>query len=259
MADTNSQIMGGVSGAASGGMAGMALGGPVGGAIGLGLGAAMGAGAFGGSSSGNGYNQTQLDTIIGQRNNQINQFAQALSSARNQYYNVTLPKFQTYAMSRFMPQIEAQYAGRGLQVSGGAFGSALARAAGDFQAQQSLGQYQDTRNDLSAVDQARASMFAPTMGNASNNFQANRPPNPAGAALGSLLGQAGSTAITSGINQSRDTNLINALVEANRKTSPTGGVVTNNPFGSSYVGNPINLGMNSLNSGNVAPRSAFYQ
>lgn len=183
---------GAMSGAATGAMVGSVVPG-IGtalGALGGGLLGAAGGGFGGGNQQPTGYSKSDLEQIAGQRLNQINSFADQLSSARQNYYNTTLPNFQKFAMSRFMPQIESNLAGRGLQVSGGAFAGALGRQATQFQADQSLGQYQDTQQQLRDVLNAQGQLSSAQMGGAYQNFAGPTPPNPAIAGFGNLAGQA---------------------------------------------------------------------
>lgn len=162
---------GALGGAVLGGVAGSFMGNPaMGASLGSSLGGSLG-GAFG-SNPNAGFNPSRLNDIFSDRDRQIGNFANQLAQARQQYYQTTLPQFQKFAMSRFMPQIESNLAGRGLQVSGGAFGSALARQAADFQAQQSLGQYQDTRTDLNNVNSAYGQNFNGLLGATSQNIGA---------------------------------------------------------------------------------------
>lgn len=162
---------GALGGAVLGGVAGSFVGMPgMGASLGSSLGGSLG-GAMG-SSPNAGFDKNRLNDIFTDRDRQIGAFSNSLAQARQQYYQTTLPNYQKYAMSRFMPQIESNLAGRGLQMSGGAFGSALARQSADFQAQQSLGQYQDTRNDLNSVNNAYAQNYGGLMGATSQNLGA---------------------------------------------------------------------------------------
>lgn len=155
-----------LSGAGSGAATGAVMGSIVPGlgtGIGAGVGALMGglgSGLFGGrpnvpDTSG------ALQSMYKTRQNDINAFGQQLAAVRQKYL-AQLPQYQNYAMGRFMPQIEANLAGRGLQVSGGAFGSALARQAGDFTQQQMLAAPQMEAQDLTTVENLRNGAFGQT-------------------------------------------------------------------------------------------------
>lgn len=204
---------GALAGAGSGAMAGGMMGGPWGALIGAGVGA-VGGGFLGGTQGQGGFSKDDINALINRRNEQIGNFTQALATARNTYYNTTLPNFQNYAFSRFTPRIEAQFAGRGLQPSGGAFAGALARQATDFTQQQQLGNYQDTRADLNTINNAYGQNFGSALGAQSANFQGYQPPNPTTNALMGFAGQAGMAYMGNKFNQSRDQNFINMLMKA---------------------------------------------
>lgn len=213
------QQQAGATGSAVGGAAGAAIGSiipgagtMVGGMIGSSLGGAIG-GSFG-QNQAPGYSKGDLDYIASQRSQQIGNFANQLAQARQQYYETTLPNFQKYAMSRFMPQIESNLAGRGLQLSGGAFGSALARQSADFQAQQSLGQYQDTRGDLNNVNNSYGQLAGAQLGGSYANMQ-NPAPNNNFANLTSQLGQIGAGMYGSNQNATQNQAMINGLNQNN--------------------------------------------
>lgn len=209
------QQQAGATGSAVGGAAGAAIGSIVpgagtlvGGMIGSSIGGSIG-GMFG-QNQAPGYSKGDLDYIASQRSQQIGNFSNQLAQARQQYYETTLPNYQKYAMSRFMPQIESNLAGRGLQLSGGAFGSALARQAGDFQAQQSLGQYQDTRGDINNINNAYGQLAGAQLGGGFQNMQ-NPAPNNNMANLTGQLGQIGAGMYGQQQNAMGTQNFANAL------------------------------------------------
>lgn len=153
-----------------GAMGGAGAGAAIGTMFAPGIGTAIGAGV--GGLAGGFMNAPQVPDSSGAiqamyktRMNDIDSFSNQLAMARQKYLT-QLPQYQNYAMGRFMPQIEANMAGRGLQVSGGAFGSALARQAGDFTQQQLLAAPETERQDLTTVENLRngafGSAFSPT-------------------------------------------------------------------------------------------------
>lgn len=234
------QQAGGI-GSAAGGAIGAGLGSivpgvgtMVGGMLGSSLGGALG-GAFG-SNQAPGYSKGDLDYIASQRSAQIGQFANQLAQARNTYYQTTLPQFQKYAMSRFQPQIEANLAGRGLQLSGGAYGSALARQSADFQAQQSLGNYQDTTNQLGEVNNAYGQLAGAQLGGGYQNMQ-NPAPNTNLANFTSQIGQIGAGMYGQQQNANQNNQLIQALMAAQQKNQNP----QNNFSGSVTSNNKMNL------------------
>lgn len=226
------------SGAIGGATAGAVAGGPWG-AIAGGVGGALLGGFTGGQQQPTGYSKSDLDQLAGQRLNQISSFSDKLAAAREQYYNTTLPNFQKFAMSRFMPQVESNLAGRGLQVSGGAFAGALGRQASQFQADQSLGQYQDTQQGLRDVLGAQGQLNSAQMGGAYQNFAGPMPPNPAIAGFGNLAGQAAMTYAGNKANQQQNQSFITALGQARQ-----GSVLGQPPVGpvAGYNGQPYNRG-----------------
>lgn len=154
-------------------------------------------GAFkGGSGSAPDYGQAgQLYTL---RRQEIGDFAQQLAGARASYLT-SLNNMYNQAYSRFSGNAEAGFAARGLQVNGGAFASALANKAADYQAQLAPMAFQAEREDLNSVNNAyaqaagmNASMVS---GGPMAQFDANRQ-NAGG--FGQLLGQYGMMAARGG-------------------------------------------------------------
>lgn len=207
-------------GAAAGGLSGFTAGAMTGNpyaAIGMGATGAL-AGALSPDQQPTGYSKGDLDSIAQQRFGEIADFRNQLASVRQRYL-AQLPQFQAHAMSRFMPQLEAQYANRGLQVSGGAFGSALGRKAGDFQAEQMLAAPQMEAQDLTTVANMMGQVRNAQLGGGYSNFAGPTPPNPIYGAAGNFLGQAGMAYMGNQFNQSRDANLINLIRQARQNGS----------------------------------------
>lgn len=133
------------SGAASGAATGSALG-PKGMAIG-----AVAGGLLGGFS-GNGSNSVQerLDLMLQRRLSQIGEFSKRMDANRQRLLDRT-QALQNLAYSRFAANLEAQFAARGKQVTGGGFQSGLGQEAASQQAQ--LTQYEA---DLARQDELAA-------------------------------------------------------------------------------------------------------
>lgn len=144
-------------------------------------GVSAGVGMLGPKKQAPGYSKGDLDFLMAQRQGQINEFSNALSAARGRYL-AQLPQFQQRAMSTFAPNLEAKYGARGLQVGGGAFGSALGKKAADFQAEQMLSAIGMEREDLGRVDAARGNAYSGILG---QSPAGNNPPD-YGAPLGML-------------------------------------------------------------------------
>jgi len=147
-----------------------------------------------------GFSQDYINNLFNWRLGQINKFQTAMTDARNKFYNVSLPSYQNNVMKQFMPNIESQIAGRGGQVGGGAFSSALAREAMNLENQGQMGQYQDIQSLLTAVAQARQGAAGSAMGVAGQNF-GYAPPNPMWAELGKLAGTVGGGLMANYFNQ----------------------------------------------------------
>lgn len=225
MAQAEDVLMAGGTGAAAGSMLG-----PIGAIAGAGLGVASALR----KPQQQGYSKGDLEFMASQRGAQIDQFQNALAASRQKYL-AQLPQFQNYAMSRFMPQLEANMAGRGLQVSGGAFGSELGRQAGDFQAQQMLAAPEMERQDLTTVDQARSGLFGAQMGVGSQNFQAP------GDVTGQRMASIGGMALNYGSGMMANQALMRNLAGPNK---PQGAVVNPNStyydqYQNSHLGRPM--------------------
>lgn len=74
------------------------------------------------------------DAFYRQRTGEIDAFARELAAQR-QNYKTKLEQLQSNAFNRFVPDYEAKLAGRGLQVSGGAYASGLGRESAQLQGQ----------------------------------------------------------------------------------------------------------------------------
>lgn len=130
-----------------------------------------GFGAFGGSGifgldsnrfrNGGGGNDLFSRELIMNRRSEIASFEKTLAAARASYLT-SLGNFYNNSFNRFAPQAEAMYAGRGLQVTGGAFQSALAKQAADYNASLSTTAYEDEREDAKTVEGLRQNLFGST-------------------------------------------------------------------------------------------------
>jgi len=92
---------------------------------------------------------------VANRQAEISRFREELAQRRAEFGN-RFSALQDLAFKRFVPQTEAQFAGRGLQVTGGAFQSELAKRVADLQAQQEVALSNRARADLLAEQSARA-------------------------------------------------------------------------------------------------------
>lgn len=175
-----------------------------------------------------GYSKGDLDYIAAQRRNQIGDFANQLSAARNRYL-AQLPQFQNYAFNQFAPQAESMFAGRGLSVTGGAFQSELAKKAAAFQAEQMLSGISMEREDLNAVNNAYGNLSSNQLGGSYSNFGTSSP-NP----LAQGLGQLGSTLMTDAFDQRGSDRLSSDLANykalAALKANTRGSVVNQAPL-----------------------------
>lgn len=149
--------------------------------------AAMGGSMLAGSQKqkNTGYSKGDLDYIASVRSREIESFSQQLAQARSRYMS-RLPQFQNFAFNQFMPEAEAAYAGRGLQVSGGAFGSALGKKAAEFQNQGMLDELNMEREDANSVSNAMGQLRAAQLGGGYNNMQGQQGMNPLASGLGQV-------------------------------------------------------------------------
>lgn len=74
-------------------------------------------------------------------------------------YSTALGNFQNLATQRFADLTQAKQAGRGLDVRGGAFASALARNQGDLVTQAAMDEQKLGMSNLGTVDAARGDLF----------------------------------------------------------------------------------------------------
>lgn len=109
----------------------------------------------GGGSNGGFYNPAFFD----QRQNQINDFSNALTAARTRYLNNYQNFNQQQFLQQLMPNIAASFAARGLQMNGGAYNAELARQAASMQGQALNTGFNAENNDLMAVDSANQNLF----------------------------------------------------------------------------------------------------
>jgi len=100
----------------------------------------------------------EVAAAIAQRQVQIDKFREQLSVSRARLSN-RISALQDLTFKRFGGQAEAQFGGRGLQVTGGAFQSALAREAAGLQAEQEVEISRTEREDIGAEQGLRASLF----------------------------------------------------------------------------------------------------
>lgn len=116
-----------------------------------------------GQRGGGGFSKGDLDFILAQRQREIDTFRQSLAASRERL-SARIGALQDITFKRFGGQAEAQFGGRGLQVTGGAFQSTLARQAAGLQAQQEVATSQIERQDILAEQGLRASVFGQRLG-----------------------------------------------------------------------------------------------
>lgn len=131
-----------------------------------------------------GYSKGDLDYIAAVRAREIDNFSNQLTGLRTRY-SAALANFGNYTFNRFVPQAEASFAGRGLNVTGGAFQSALARKAADIQQSEGLEMYNRERSDIGAVNDAWSALRAAQLGGGFSNM-GGVAPDPTGEAMGML-------------------------------------------------------------------------
>lgn len=156
------------SGAMMGAGTGAGIGFMVGGPLGAGVGAVAGlaGGGFGGLFGGG--KAPGLDYgMIKDRRGEIATFERNLAAARARYLT-SLGNMYNQAYARFTQNVEPGFASRGLQVSGGAFASALARKTADYQAELEPIAFQAEREDLSTAETMRQNLFGSIFGNKSS-------------------------------------------------------------------------------------------
>ena len=162
-------------GAASGAMAG-APGGPVG---------MVAGGVIGGIAGGlmsSKKNRPVFDQgFYEQRRREIQSFSNMLAAARNGYRN-SIMSLGNDSFARFMPIAHAAFAGKGLQVNGGAYASALAKESAKTSAEMLPSVYEAERGDLTAVENQYANLFGSE--SAARNSQFTADANRADARMG---------------------------------------------------------------------------
>lgn len=182
---------------------GAKLGGGIGAALNLSVGGPIGSAVGGlfpnlfGAGETSGYSRGDIERLTNQRHQQIQDFAGQLAAAR-QRYQTNLNNFQNLAFQRFAPIAEARFAGRGLQVTGGAFQSELAKQAAQAQAEGALQASQMEREDLGNVQNLYGGLASTQIEGAYKNpFQ--RQPNPfltfAGTTGGNIANEASRLAL----------------------------------------------------------------
>lgn len=115
------------------------------------------AGLLSGNKKSEGYSKGDLEYLAAQRAREIDSFSRQLAQARARYA-ARIPQLQKEAFNRFTPELEANLAGRGLQVSGGAFASAAARRGTELQADLETQLYGQEREDIGAVESMRSAL-----------------------------------------------------------------------------------------------------
>lgn len=176
----NSRLQSGMQGAMAGGSMGAAAG-PWGAGAGAVAGGVMGA-VMGGEES-----PWWDDGWFNDRKNQIEEFEKRLATARADY-RTRLQALQANAFNRFSGDLESKLASRGLQVSGGAFGSGAGRRASELQEQLESSIYGAEREDLTNAENMRGNLFSAKVG--AKTGQAN---------LGYAASQASSRSFSEGM------------------------------------------------------------
>ncbi len=152
------------TGAAGGAMAGMASGNPY---------LAAGGAILGGLSGFMGADQKGYQLPWDQYNNrlaQIGQFQTQLNGANQSYLNAINNMYNT-AYTQYMPNLAAQFAGRGLNVDSGAFAAEAGRTAAVLQGQYNAQAYQSNLNNINAVQSQYANAWDAMFGAANNSNQ----------------------------------------------------------------------------------------
>jgi len=144
---------------------------------------------------GDGFSRGDLDAAIARRQGQIDTFRQELASSRAKL-SARIGALQELTFKRFGGKAEAQFGTRGLQVTGGAFQSALAKEAANLQAEQDVAIAGQERADITAEQKLRTGLFQQRLGGLAGigaiegaaGLQRQQ-------ALGQLTGQLGSQAL----------------------------------------------------------------
>jgi hypothetical protein len=138
--------MAGASAGSAGGPPGMAAGAIIGG---------LGGGLLGGRKTKNVFDAD----FYARRRAEISSFAEKLASARRSYMN-SITSMGDTAFGRFMPLAQAQFANKGLQVNGGAYGAALARESARISSEMLPSVYEAERGDLATVENMNNNLFS---------------------------------------------------------------------------------------------------
>lgn len=128
--------------------------GAIAGAIAAPLVGGMAQGLFGKSNFGSSYDQN----LINQRQAEINGFAAQMAKARGEY-KTTLSNMYAKSFQNYMPMAEAKFAGRGLQVSGGAYAAALAKESANNEANMAVQLSQAEREDAATIANMQTGLF----------------------------------------------------------------------------------------------------
>lgn len=146
----------------------------------------MAQGLFGRRDFGSSYDQR----LINQRQSEISNFANQLAQAR-QGYKQTLSNMYANSFKNYMPMAEAKFAGRGMQVSGGAYAAALARESANNEANMATQLSQAEREDANTIAQMQTGLFNTQFGASTQDLMAKQ--NAARADEARLWGTVGST------------------------------------------------------------------
>lgn len=147
---------------------------------------------FGGG--GPSYDQAMID----RRTGQINELAANLAKSRAGFAS-SLQNMYSNAFNTFGGNAEAKFGARGLQVTGGGFQAELARKAAEYQSQMDTEIYGNERQDLMAVDNARAGLFGTNMqADMQDRMQKLQSRQAMMQGLGNFAGQAGLAYATGG-------------------------------------------------------------
>jgi hypothetical protein len=199
-----------------------------------------------------------INDLYSQRMSQISDFSKQLEDQRNQYQS----QYQNFAQQQFltqlMPNMQAAYAGKGLQMDGGAYTAELARQAAGIQGGMLNTNFNAAQNDSMAVNsaqgQAWGSMFGAmnqaNMYNAGVNNQQNQ-------AFGQLVGNLGGAAMGAYMGGNPA-----ASFGQNFASNLGYGGYQPNPFSSMYGGQNNKLGIGGgspmVNGGGYSNLPAMY-
>lgn len=114
----------------------------------------MAQGLFGKRNFGSTYDRD----MMARRQAEINGFAAQMTAARGNYKN-TLSKMYETSYANFMPMAEAKFAGRGMQVSGGAYAAALAKESANNEANMAVQLSQAEREDAQTIASMQTGLY----------------------------------------------------------------------------------------------------